>query len=121
MAGKADGPADVDRSTEHRGSSAATPGLTALDEEREASLADEGGASGGRDREPGPRHAARAWLPTCRARTCSPPRPAGAGPGFWFVAGALAAGAIGALAAAGKRAADVRATARRAPSIDFRP
>lgn len=46
MAGKADGPADVDRSTEHRGSSVGTPGLTALDEEREASLADEGGASG---------------------------------------------------------------------------
>ena len=46
MSVKAQGPADVDRSTEHKGSSVGTPGLSALDEEREASLADEGGASG---------------------------------------------------------------------------
>ena len=46
MAVKADGPADVGRSTEHKGSSVGTPGMSPLDEEREASLADEGGASG---------------------------------------------------------------------------
>jgi len=37
---------DVDKRTEHAGSAAATPGLNPLDQEREASLADEGGASG---------------------------------------------------------------------------
>lgn len=97
MAVKADGPADVDRSTEHRGSSVGTPGLTALDEEREASLADEGGASaaviesqdfGTPRRMASDRAGAHLQsVDTRRRRT-----------GFWFVAGALAAGAIGTLA-----------------------
>ena len=39
-------PNDVDGQNDLRGSAVGTPGLTALDEEREASLADEGGASG---------------------------------------------------------------------------
>lgn len=46
MVERSDLPPDVDRSSETRGASASTPGLNALDEEREASLADEGGASG---------------------------------------------------------------------------
>jgi hypothetical protein len=46
MVGKPNFPDDVDTRADIRGSSVATPGLTALDEEREASLADEGGASG---------------------------------------------------------------------------
>jgi hypothetical protein len=46
MVGKPNFPEDVDARPDMHGSSAGTPGLTALDEEREASLADEGGASG---------------------------------------------------------------------------
>lgn len=46
MVGKPSFPEDVDARNELRGSAAGTPGLTALDEEREASLADEGGVSG---------------------------------------------------------------------------
>ena len=39
-------PPDVDRRDDVRGAASPTPGLTPLDEEREASMADEGGASG---------------------------------------------------------------------------
>jgi len=46
MAGKPNLPADVDVRSDLRGAARATPGLTALDEEREASMADEGGAAG---------------------------------------------------------------------------
>jgi hypothetical protein len=46
MVGKPSFPDDVDVRDDLKGSSAGTPGLTALDEEREASLADEGGTSG---------------------------------------------------------------------------
>jgi hypothetical protein len=46
MVGRPDFPRDVDGRNDLKGSSVGTPGLTALDEEREASLADEGGASG---------------------------------------------------------------------------
>ena len=45
MVGRPNFPQDVDERNDLKGSSAGTPGLTALDEEREASLADEGGAS----------------------------------------------------------------------------
>ena len=37
---------DVDKRTESKGSATPTPGLTSLDQQREASLADEGGAAG---------------------------------------------------------------------------
>jgi hypothetical protein len=46
MVGKPNLPDDVDTRDDLKGSAVGTPGLTALDEEREASLADEGGASG---------------------------------------------------------------------------
>jgi hypothetical protein len=46
MVGKPNFPDDVDGRDDLKGSAVGTPGLTALDEEREASLADEGGASG---------------------------------------------------------------------------
>ena len=46
MVGKPNNPEDEGAHPDKRGSSAGTPGLTALDEQREASLADEGGASG---------------------------------------------------------------------------
>jgi hypothetical protein len=46
MVGKPNFPDDVDKRDDLKGSAAGTPGLTGLDEEREASLADEGGASG---------------------------------------------------------------------------
>jgi hypothetical protein len=46
MVDKPNVPADVDARDHVKGSAAATPGLTPLDEDREASLADEGGASG---------------------------------------------------------------------------
>jgi hypothetical protein len=97
MAVKPDGPADVDRSTEHRGSSVGTPGLTALDEEREASLADEGGASGAtiesQDFETLQRIASD--LPVAHLQAVETRRRRS---GFWFVAGAVVAGALGTLA-----------------------
>ena len=46
MVGRPSFPEDVDSRRDLKGSAVGTPGLTALDEEREASLADEGGASG---------------------------------------------------------------------------
>src|SRR5262245_34003674 len=48
MVGKPNFPPDVDERDDLRGAAAGTPGLTPLDEEREASLADEGGVSGAR-------------------------------------------------------------------------
>jgi hypothetical protein len=46
MVGTPHFPSDVDERDDLRGAARATPGLTALDEEREASMADEGGWSG---------------------------------------------------------------------------
>jgi hypothetical protein len=46
MVDKPSVPADVDARDHVKGSATGTPGLTPLDEDREASLADEGGASG---------------------------------------------------------------------------
>lgn len=89
---KPEGPEDVDRSTGHRGSSAGTLGLNALDEEREASVADEGGASGA---------VVESQDVTHHDRPVAHPRPVGSRrgrPGFWVLAGAVAAGALGALA-----------------------
>jgi hypothetical protein len=46
MVGKPNLPPDAEERADVHGASRATPGLTALDEEREASMADEGGAAG---------------------------------------------------------------------------
>lgn len=46
MAGDTKVSPDVDKNTERKGSATRTPGLTSLDQQREASLADEGGAAG---------------------------------------------------------------------------
>jgi hypothetical protein len=46
MAGKPKLPVDADGRSDVRGAARGTPGLSALDEEREASMADEGGVSG---------------------------------------------------------------------------
>ncbi len=46
MVGKPNVPPDVEERDDLKGSARATPGLSALDEEREASMADEGGAAG---------------------------------------------------------------------------
>ena len=46
MAGDSKVVPDVDKNTESKGSAAARPGMTSLDQQREASLADEGGAAG---------------------------------------------------------------------------
>ena len=46
MAGDSKVIPDVDKNTEHKGSATRTPGMTSLDQQREASLADEGGAAG---------------------------------------------------------------------------
>jgi hypothetical protein len=46
MAGESKVIPDVDKNTESKGSAAARPGMTSLDQQREASLADEGGAAG---------------------------------------------------------------------------
>jgi hypothetical protein len=48
MAGDTKVVPDVDKNTESKGSAAARPGMTSLDQQREASLADEGGAAGAR-------------------------------------------------------------------------
>jgi hypothetical protein len=48
MAGRPNFPEDVDSRDRLKAAALNTPGLTALDEEREASLADEGGAAGAR-------------------------------------------------------------------------
>ena len=49
---------DVNKRTERKGAAAPTPGMTSLDQEREASLADEGGSAGAtvesQDKEAGP-------------------------------------------------------------------
>jgi hypothetical protein len=49
---------DVNKRTERKGAAAPTPGMTSLDQEREASLADEGGSAGAtvesQDKETGP-------------------------------------------------------------------
>jgi hypothetical protein len=87
----------VDSSTQHLGSSAGSPGLNALDEEREASLADEGGASGAaverQDFVPARRDLIE--RPAFRLGPFEPRRP---GLRFWILAGAMAAGALAALA-----------------------
>ena len=46
MVGKPNLPKDSDERTDVRGSATPTPGLTSLDQEREASMADEGGTAG---------------------------------------------------------------------------
>lgn len=46
MAGDSKVIPDVDKRTERKGAAVHTPGLTSLDQERESSLADEGGAAG---------------------------------------------------------------------------
>jgi hypothetical protein len=97
MSAKGDGPADVDRSTEHRGSSVGTPGLSALDEEREASLADEGGASGAVvESQDGPtRKRLQSDLAVGHLQSRGRARRR---PSLWVMAGALAAGALGVMA-----------------------
>ena len=46
MVGKLNLPPDADKRKDVHGSASSGPGLTAVDEERAASMADEGGASG---------------------------------------------------------------------------
>jgi hypothetical protein len=46
MAGKVNLPPDVDKRKHHKGAAIGGPGLTPVDEERAASMADEGGVSG---------------------------------------------------------------------------
>ena len=46
MVGKPNLPVDAEERKDVRGAARATPGLSALDQEREASMADEGGVSG---------------------------------------------------------------------------
>jgi len=46
MVGKPNFPPDVDKRTDLKGAARPTPGLAALDQERAASMADEGGAAG---------------------------------------------------------------------------
>ena len=46
MVGKPNLPVDAEEREDVHGAARSTPGLSALDEEREASMADEGGASG---------------------------------------------------------------------------
>ena len=93
-------PPDVDKSSEHKGSAASTPGMNPLDEEREASLADEGGASGAhietQDVERLRKIAAE--LPVAHIQPPESGRPRRKVHGGLFLIGALAAGALGAFA-----------------------
>lgn len=93
MAFKGDGPADVDKSTEHRGSADGTPGLTPLDEEREASVADEGGTSGAVVESQDKSAPRLSTVPAARVAAVHRRRP-----NLWVVAGAVAGAALGALA-----------------------
>ncbi|HUG54706.1 MAG TPA: hypothetical protein VMR21_13950 [Vicinamibacteria bacterium] len=70
MVGKPNFPGDVDSRHELKGSAEGTPGLTALDEEREASLADEGGVSGAamETQDTSERHSIAAQTDTCARR-----------------------------------------------------
>ncbi len=90
---------DVDVRDDLKGSSAGTPGLTALDEEREASLADEGGVSGAvvesQDVETLRRLAHD--LPVAHLQ---PAEPDGAGPAPWRNGAATALVAVASFAAA---------------------
>jgi hypothetical protein len=91
---------DVDRSTEHKGSAAGSPGMNPLDEEREASLADEGGASAAviESQDVQTLRRIAADLPIAHIQPLDTPRPRRRLHGGFFVAGALAVGALGALA-----------------------
>ena len=91
---------DVEDRLDHAGSSAPTPGLNALDQEREASLADEGGASGAHleSQDLGDLRRLAAELPVAHLQPEAPgnaPR-CGLTPGG-VVATAVAAGVVGAV------------------------
>ena len=74
MVGKVNLPPDAEKRDDVNGSAAGSPGLTAVDEERAASMADEGGASGSavesQERNPEPAKAGRKPRP-------APPRSMG--------------------------------------------
>lgn len=97
MVGRPNFPPDVDERDDLRGAAEATPGLTALDEEREASLADEGGASGMHveTQDPAERQHIADTLPVSHLTR---PEPDTVGVGRWGLAGLVLAAAVGALA-----------------------
>lgn len=89
MVGRPHFPEDVDSRRDLKGSAVGTPGLTALDEEREASLADEGGASGAH---------VESQDDDRRLQVIEGGGSPRRGPGLAILAGAVAAGALVALA-----------------------
>lgn len=99
MVGRPNFPEDVDARRDLKGSSVGTPGLTALDEEREASLADEGGASGAfvETQDEDELHRITSDLPVGHLQVLDGGRTRRRGPGIAMIAGAAAAGALVAL------------------------
>jgi hypothetical protein len=97
MVGKPNFPEDVEARRDLAGSSAPTPGLNALDQEREASLADEGGQSGAHieSQDLGELRRIASDLPVAHLQTEEPGR-RGLSPGA-VVATAVAAGVVGAV------------------------
>jgi hypothetical protein len=75
MVGKVNPPPDADEHEDAKSSAAEKRGLTAIDEERAASMADEGGAAGStvesQERAPEPARTAPSSRPAGRARPTS--------------------------------------------------
>ena len=100
MVGRPNFPQDVDSRQDLKGSAVGTPGLTALDEEREASLADEGGVSGAyvETQDADEIHRIEADLPVSHLQAVEGGRSHSRNRGLAMLAGAVAAGALVALA-----------------------
>ena len=100
MVGRPNFPEDVDSRHDLKGSAVGTPGLTALDEEREASLADEGGASGAyvESQDADEIRRIEADLPVSHLQAIEGGRSHRPGLGLALLAGAAAAGALVAFA-----------------------
>jgi hypothetical protein len=100
MVGRPSFPEDVDSRRDLKGSAVGTPGLTALDEEREASLADEGGASGAyvETQDADAIRRIEAELPVSHLQPTRAGAPRGRVSSLALIAGAATAGALLALA-----------------------
>ena len=100
MVGRPHFPKDVDSRHDLKGSSVGTPGLTALDEEREASLADEGGVSGAyvESQDADEIHRMESDLPVSHLQSVEGGRSRSRARGLAMIAGAAVAGALVAVA-----------------------
>lgn len=105
MVGRPGFPKDVDARPDLKGSAVGTPGLTALDEEREASLADEGGASGAHveTQDEVSREEMKEALPVGHLVACDDAEEGACPPALlWTLGAALAVGILGLLVLRGR-------------------